>query len=106
MKTFIIEILALFSLVSPALAIFNDIPASLNTTEDLLRFSERSREAGMAQAGGLLATYEYSSHQIGYDDYCKAITNANHMIRDYNLMLEGLFNKTISSRMRITEFYL
>ncbi|NTV27403.1 MAG: hypothetical protein HGA93_01810 [Methanothrix sp.] len=106
MKTFIIEILAIFSLVTPVLAMINDLPTSLNTTEDLLRFSEISREAGMAQAGGLLATYEYSSHQIGYDDYCKAITNANHMIRDYNLMLEGLFNKTVSSRMRITEFYL
>ena len=106
MKTFIIEILALFTLVSPALAMTNDIPASLNTTKDLLRFSEISREAGMAQIGGLLATYEYSSRQIGYADYCKAITNANHMVRDYNLMLEGLFNKTISSRMRITEFYL
>ena len=106
MKTLIVEILALFSLVSPALAIIDDIPTSLNTTEDLLRFSEISREAGMAQAGGLLAAYEYGSHQIVYADYCNAITNANRLIRDYNLMLEGLFNKTISRRMRISEFCL
>jgi hypothetical protein len=104
MKILMFLIFSPFLSASFTLAIINDIPTSLNTTEDLLRFSEISREAGTAQVGGLLATYEYGSNQIEFAEYCREITNANKLIRNYNLMLERFFNKTISSRMRIKEF--
>jgi hypothetical protein len=102
----VLLLLALVLVVSPSLAIMNDVPTSLNTTYEQLRFADICRATGMAQSLGQVSTISYNSRMMGYPDFYTAITNCNEVIRGYNLMMKGLFNESIASQNKVDEFSL
>jgi len=83
-----------------------NMPTSLNTTSEIIRYGEICQGAGIARAQGMWATTSYQTGLLTYADFYEAITTCNDFIRGYNLMVKGLFNETTSTGMILDEFGL